>query len=256
MSTSVFLSQLTTAAGVQTSVDDPQSESLIGIFQSFRPDGLPDEVDVSEIPGGEEFRERLSAVYASVSTSRRSDSMQDAYFIVRNPPMLESEAAKRLGQEFVEGLSEICNRLKVGGDSEILKAPPSVRILEGKAPKHPRSREEHCELLRLLNETIPESIDGLFVEGTLGARLSEALYFIACDRLLRDYLRWPLLKSQSDAVQGATDALAPYFNLWRHGIKYRVFNNDQIDLYLPRRASGTLLDVGQFAMEKLDEQSD
>ncbi len=179
--------------------------------------------------------------------------MQDAYFIVRNPPMLEAQAAERLGQAFVAGLSQICKQLGINDGSQLFDKPPSVRVLEGKAPKHPRKREEHCELLRLMNEIIPGAVDGLFKEESLGAQLSEALYFIACDRLLRDYLRWPLLASQEPSASG-NDVLASYFELWRHGIKYRAFNNEQIDLYLPRRASGTLLDVGQFAMEKLDDQ--
>ena len=86
-------------------------------------------------------------------------------------------------------------------------------------------------------------VEAAFEPESLGTNLSEPLYFTACDALLRDFLRWPLL---ADHALG-DDPFQPYFQLWRHGIKYRVFRNDQVDFYLPRRSTGELLDAGQFA---------
>ena len=63
--------------------------------------------------------------------------------------------------------------------------------------------------------------------------LRPAYYFTACDTMLRDYLMWPLYAQAS----GLEDPLESYFELWRHGVKYRIFGETQVDLYLPRQQS-------------------
>ena len=65
--------------------------------------------------------------------------------------------------------------------------------------------------------------------GPLPAILRPAYYFTACDAMLRDYLMWPFYANAT----GLADPLAPYFELWRHRAKYRIFGESQIDLYLP-----------------------
>ena len=60
--------------------------------------------------------------------------------------------------------------------------------------------------------------------------LRPAYYFTACDAMLRDYLMWPLYARTT----GLNDPFDSYFQLWKHGVKYRIFGEGQIDLYLPR----------------------
>jgi hypothetical protein len=49
--------------------------------------------------------------------------------------------------------------------------------------------------------------------------------------MLRDYLMWPFY----GAASALDDPFAPYFELWRHGVKYRIFGETQVDLYLPHQ---------------------
>ncbi len=69
--------------------------------------------------------------------------------------------------------------------------------------------------------------------GELAPILRPAYYFTACDSMLRDYLMWPFY---ADAT-GLQDPLASYFELWKHGVKYRIFLESQVDIYLPRHAA-------------------
>lgn len=210
-------------------------DSLIGLFQAFRPDGLPAASLLDDYQGGEQVRSRLEVVYAAVANFNRSDAMKDAYFIVRLPPPLDAAEVQKLAKQFSSGLivlgRELCSPTE---PREFLDKVPEVRVLEGKPPKHPRANNEKSALLRYVQQELPVQIDQLFHHGTLGARLGEALYFIACDSLLRDYLRWPLMNSDASTVTGG-ELFDAYFELWRHGIKFRIFSNTQIDFYIPRQ---------------------
>lgn len=212
-------------------------DSLIGLFQAFRPDGLPEPSLLDDYQGGEQVRARLEVVYDAVGNFSRSDSMKDAYFIVRLPPPLDPSEVTRLAKQFASGLivlgRELCNA-NSDKPREFLDSVPEVRVLEGKPPKHPRADNEKAALLKYIQQELPEQMNQLFKPGTLGARLGEALYFIACDSLLRDYLRWPLMSADASTVTGG-ELFDAYFELWRHGIKFRIFSNDQIDFYIPRQ---------------------
>jgi hypothetical protein len=41
---------------------------------------------------------------------------------------------------------------------------------------------------------------------------------------------WPFYAGPT----GLADPLSAYFTLWEHGAKYRIFDESQIDIYLPR----------------------
>lgn len=224
------------------------SDSLIGLFQAFRPDGLPMLNSLSGVSGGEEFATRVQAVYDAVSASRREDSMKDAYFIVRSPPHGASEYLAQQAGRFVASGIELA---KLAGVEGGLAGLPELRILEGKPPKHPKADREKADLLFLFQERLPKLLNTAFRESQqpsaeLAVELEESLYFIACDSWLRDYLRLPLM---GDTPQRPIADLAAcaYFELWRHGIKFRIFSDDRVDFYLPRRGDGTLIDAGQFA---------
>lgn len=228
--------------------DPSDDESLIGLFQAFRRDGIPDDIAFQSLPGGAEFEQRLSKLYAAIATSRRSDSMLDAYFVVRNPPMLSSAEAEHWIDKLLRGWARLArDAANSGRDVGVWSELPVARVLEGKPPKHPRADSEKCRLLHDLQTHLPAYACGLFSPDNLGFQLAEPLYFVACDAMLRDYLRWPLLQEVSQSGDAAESPLDAYFELWRHGVKFRIFRDDQIDFYLPRRAGGELLDAGQFA---------
>ena len=102
--------------------------------------------------------------------------------------------------------------------------------MEGLPPKHPKDAAEKSKLLRTLQEGATALVDRIDA-GPYAPILRPAYYFTACDTMLRDYLMWPLYA----AASGLEDPFKSYFELWRHGVKYRIFGETQVDFYLPRQ---------------------
>lgn len=241
MNAQAVIERLKQAANV--GLEDPSADSLIGVFQAFRPDGLALAGIFDDVDGGEEFAHRLGQVYDATGDARRPDAMHDAYFIVRRPAPIAAEPAGRYAREFFANLAELARHLGRHALASALQGPPQVRVLEGKPPKHPKSPEERATLLNAINSegtTLTEALTG---EDSVAAVLRPACYFIACDPFLRDYILWPLLQTPDELGE----PFAPYFHLWRHGVKYRIFQEEQIDLYLPTRSTGALVDAGRFS---------
>lgn len=213
---------------------DPETElnadSLIGFFQAFRPDGAAIAELYQELEVGDALIERLSRLYAAAGDDRRPQGGRDAYFVVRNPPALDPDHADSLAQQWLSALADLALALGDAETYQTLQPTPKVRVLEGIPPKHPKAVEEKTPLLRTMQEDVPKLVERIDA-GPYAEVLRPAYYFTACDTLIRDYLMWPLYESAT----GMDDPLAPYFELWRHGVKYRIFREDQVDLYLPRR---------------------
>jgi hypothetical protein len=227
---------------------DPDADSLIGFFQAFRPDGTPEQPlftglirsgDASLLGSNgqsvlteeiaEALDERLVALYRTAGDNRRPGGGKDAYFVVRQPQPIDPDVVESLAEKLIEDLAELAS---VVGDAEtasLLGQSPRIRVLEGLPPKHPKRDDEKTSLLRAMQQEVPQWVSRLDVGGLAGL-LRPAYYFIACDPLLRDYLMWPLYRESARLA----DPFLPYFQLWRHGVKYRVFQEDQIDFYLPR----------------------
>lgn len=230
MPTEELIRRLHEFAGIGPEVSaDP--DSLIGVFQSFRPDGreISGLFDSLQQRGGA-LESRLELLFEAAGDDRRPQGGRDAYFVVRNPPPLDPEEARDLGTRWLTGVQSLATQVGDSATAEILDPIPTIRVLEGIPPKHPKQDDEKSELLQTLQgdaTTLVERIDA----GPQAAALRPAFYFTACDAMLRDYLMWPLYASEA----GLEDPFEPYFVLWRHGVKYRVFGETQVDLYLPRR---------------------
>jgi len=208
------------------------ADSLIGFFQLFRPDGaalagLFDQLDV-----GDQLHLRLDRLYSATGDDRRPTGGRDAYFVVRRPPAIDSEQATLLGQRWLSRVAKLADTLGDGQLSEALTPLPKFRVLEGRAPKHPKAEPEKSELLKSLQVGGAQLLERIEV-GPHATALRPAYYFIACDTMLRDYLMWPLYEAALG--EAIADPFEPYFQLWQHGVKYRIFGNDQVDLYLPRQ---------------------
>lgn len=233
-----FARLITVASGHEVNPDD--SETLVGAFQKFRPDGKSLEKVFERAPCGEAIMERLFQVYETTGEARRSDGMSDAFFIVRNPEKIDPGEALDVATEFFEQLHQLALENDVSELNSVLNPLPTIRIIEGKAPKHPKAELEKSNLLHAMQKQAPAVIDKfLGKHDESGQRLPQqefaqflgpALYFVACDSFLRDYLLWPLVAEYS----ALDDPFEPYFWLWSKGAKYRIFNNNQIDLYFPR----------------------
>ncbi|MEO1616113.1 MAG: apolipoprotein acyltransferase [Planctomycetota bacterium] len=214
------------APGPETS----EAESLIGFFQLFRPDGeklegLYDGVDV-----GDELSERLEFLFRVAGENRRPQGGRDAYFIVRNSPKLPLEHAELFAAQWLEGLRDVATSVGDSATAERLRVPPKIRFLEGLPPKHPRDPDEQVPLLKCIQNDCSKLTQKVTPPGSLAELMAKAYYFIACDAMLRDFLMWPLFR-EATAI---TDPLRGYFMLWVHGVKFRIFQDDQIDFYLPR----------------------
>lgn len=218
--------------GCTESPELSDADSLIGVFQHFRPDGegLPELFD--GLPIGDQLVERLELIYEYAGDNRRPAGGRDAYFIVRSPKKLTVEAAEHHGETWLNGLREIANAVGDTATAERLAQLPRMRVLEGIPPKHPKRDEERSGLLKVLLNNARNLTGAVSGVDPHAALLRSAYYFIACDHMLRDYLMWPFFAKQT----GLTDPLRSYFRLWSHGVKYRTFREDQLDLYLPREA--------------------
>lgn len=204
-------------------------DSLVGFFQVFRPDGQALADLFSELEVGDELQARLQQLYTIAGNDHRPSGGRDAYFLVRDPKPVDPQRAEQLGTGWLEGLVAIATHLNDGSICENLQPLPRIRVLEGTPPKHPKNDWEKSSLLRSIQDSssLVERIDA----GPLPEVLRPAYYFTACDAMLRDYLMWPLYAEAT----GLDDPLLPYFELWAHGAKYRIFGETQVDLYLPRQ---------------------
>ncbi len=212
-----------------------ESESLIGFFQLFRPDGGDLNGLFDALRQGDELSGRLQSAYQAAGDDRRPQGGRDAFFIVRSPSPLSPELAEHHAVTWIQGLQQLAEAV---GDTHVaqrLASPPKIRVLEGIPPKHPKQPHERSELLNVFLDHAPaltEKVAGVDAHAEL---LRPAYYFIACDAMLRDYLMWPFYAEQT----GLTDPFESYFTLWTHGVKFRIFQENQIDLYLPRQQEGS-----------------
>lgn len=223
-----FCSQLTQASGQAVDAQDPKS--LVGVFQRLRPDPAPLQESFEMLPNGAEVYQRLRLVYHFAGNPRRSDGMKDAFFVVRFPSEFEPEQINLAGKQFFDALGALAHEQGKQDLADRLAAGPQIRLLEGAAPKHPKADEEKSGLMKAVLETGPTITEELISRNSWSRLLSRATYFLACDAFLRDFVLWPLLKEYS----ALDDPFRHYLELWKHGIKIRIFGDRQIDLYAPR----------------------
>ena len=209
----------------------PTPDSLIGFFQCFRPDGKAVEAIFSGLENQVDLVTRIRELYTSAGNDRRPNGGRDAYFMVRRPLPTSADAVEKLGNAFVEGLRQLAQLSEMHDMTEPLRTEVKIRVLEGIPPKHPKNKAEHSKLLECVRHcsTITDGLD----TNAPAMALRDAYYFIACDPLLRDYMMWPFFR----AATKLEDPLLAYFQLWQCGVKYRIFEESQIDLYLPRQLS-------------------
>ena len=206
------------------------ADSLIGMLQALRPNG--DRLDelFAGLEQGDALVERTRQLYDVAGDDARPSGGRDAYFVIRNPQPLDPDRTGELASAWVDGVRQMALAIGQEEVAEMLAPAPSIRVLEGIPPKHPKEDAEKSHLLKTLQSKAPAMTDQIDAD-PLARVLRPAFYFAACDAMLRDYLMWPVYRS----VFGLDDPLAPYFELWKHGVKYRVFTESQIDIYLPRQ---------------------
>lgn len=208
-------------------------DAFVGFFQTFRPDGNGLTGVFNGLHVADELHERLDELFEVAGDDRRPQGGKDAYFVVRNPDEIAPQLVQMAGERWIERLQGLAKSLGRHSEAEQLAGVEKVRVLEGIPPKHPKQEHEKTELLRLLKEKIPIWLEGSEADTPLTASLRAPYYFITCDAMLRDYLMWPLYRQSVPSPE----PMEPYFQLWKHGIKWRVYQEKQVDLYIPRRPS-------------------
>jgi hypothetical protein len=227
LTTSDLKQRIQVTAGIDAETD---TDSMIGFFQKFRPDGQGLQGLFDGLPRGEQYRDRLDRLFQAAGEDRRESGGRDAYFVVRQPPAISPEVAEFHATRWLESLRRMALRVKQPELSGCLNSLPRIRVLEGNPPKQPKRDQESFPLLKAIKVHGASLTDGIAGECQVVSLLREAYYFIACDWVIRDYLLWPAYANELDE----SDPMAGYFELWRHGVKLRVFHDDMVDLYLPR----------------------
>jgi hypothetical protein len=205
-------------------------EQVIGLFQSLRPEGTSLTNIFEDVPFGDDLLSRMRELFAVAGNPRRPEGGMDAYFVVRKPTKATAEAVQQASRDWLEQLADLDRSIGDQTLATLLNAQPRIRVLEGQPPKHPRNPEERCELLNLITSLSTRLIDPLRPQHDAMLGLRQAYYFIACDTWLREYLMWPVYRE----LTGLEDPFEPYFDLWKAGVKFRIFNNQSIDFYMPR----------------------
>lgn len=223
-----FCSQISSIAGQAIDPNDPRT--LVGVIQRFRPDPEPLRPAFANVPAGGSIFERLQKVFETAENPRRSDGMKDAFFIVRRPRVSDAEILQQHGETFLESLLQLAKEQNKSELCEQFATFPRIRLLEGAAPKHPKLDHEKSQLLKVFSEFAPRVTEDLIAQHGMASYVQRAFYFLACDAFLRDYLLWPWINNRSALVE----PFESYFQLWQHGVKYRIFGNQQVDLYVPR----------------------
>lgn len=203
---------------------------LIGLFQRFRPDGQQVGALLEDVVAADDLIGRLRQVYQVAGDPTRPSGGLDAYFIVRGPAEIEADYAEVVCQDWLQALAVVAAGQGKTKLQELITSGVTIRVLEGKPPKHPRSESERSALLNELNRLQSELTEQLRAACQAVEALRTAYYFIACDGFLRDYLMWPIYRQAGSS----DDPFAAYFLMWRHGIKFRTFSDETLDLYLPR----------------------
>ncbi|MCM2372507.1 apolipoprotein acyltransferase [Aporhodopirellula aestuarii] len=205
-------------------------DDLIGFFQSFRPDGRGLAGVFSGLPGGDEVHERIATLFEVAGDDRRPGGGRDAFFVVRQPAVIDPDEVQAAGESWIASMKVLAESLGHSAAKAQLTGVDRVRVLEGIPPKHPKLPDEKTALLNLLSDGVPSWLAQATPQHAIAEALRGPFYFINCDAMLRDYLMWPLYRDHVSL----DDPFEPYFRLWRHGIKWRVFQDTQVDLYMPR----------------------
>lgn len=223
-----FCRNLSDLVGQPVVDSDPQT--LVGVLQKFRPDASELESLFDFSDAGRAVFSRLTNIFEVAGNARRPDGMLDAFFIVRSPKPYDGSHIQESGERFFVSLANLAFEQGKDQLANCLSPLPALRLVEGDPPKHPKSEAEQSNLMQAVTKA-GKTVTKELIESSEAARfLQTAFYFVACDAFLRDYLLWPLVAEKS-AVK---DPFDDYFQLWRHGVKFRIFGESQIDFYLPR----------------------
>ncbi|HBE63127.1 MAG TPA: apolipoprotein acyltransferase [Rhodopirellula baltica] len=207
-----------------------ENDKFVGFFQSFRPDGNGLDGVFDQLECGDELRERLSHLFEVAGDDRRPQGGRDAFFLVRSPNPIDPAMVESKAVDWVERVTELAEKLGHPDAAERLRGITKHRVLEGIPPKHPKQDHEKTNLLKAFQGVVEKLVTDIAIPDPFAETLRAPYYFVSCDAGVRDHLMWPLYRDHVDVEE----PFQPYFDLWSHGVKFRVYQENQVDWYMPR----------------------
>jgi len=199
-------------------------DEIFAFFQRFRPDGKRVDEALLPLPNGRAVHERLLQIYAATRSGWTDGDTSAAYFVVRDPPLIESAAAESLVRNHLSRIAEISREAGVDELVGLLQSP-TLTLSRESAPDSPVRHDTDL----VIYDTLCDWVASLETDPTEVADLSEAFYSIACDYLLSWYAMWRWYAGGTQIV----DPFEPCFQLWRHGIEYRFDGPSSATIYVP-----------------------
>lgn len=184
---------------------------LFGMFQHFRPDGKGVEAVFAGFPHGAEMLSRLMEVYRCTSKGFRES---DAYFIPRPSRACPEKKARELLAAHFDAMRKLAPAVRIEGLDEALAYVEFERVTTHEALEAvPYSDDCPESSIYEMCTDLPRRMKSQ--DETL-RDLREALYSIACDYYLADYVRWPLY----EPIDAHPDPYRAYFELWSRGVQF------------------------------------
>lgn len=209
-----------------TSLEPWDLENMAGFFQCFRPDGR-DLPEVFEgVVGADEILPRLLEVYQATADGWEANGVYDGYFIVRNPHPLSVSRATGLLRQHLERAAAIAEAIGCDELAVLLGSPFRLETVEGQAPWPPGDNGSET----LIYEAIGDFMRSLTPRESDALLMEEGLYTLACDSNLQHHILWPLYRHDTTVEE----PFQPYFDLWKHGARYRLASEHTARVYVPK----------------------
>lgn len=190
---------------------------LVGLFQYFRPDGTGVEAIFEGLSFGEEVLDHVRRCYQC--TAIGFDGRRP-YFI----PTPKVECADSIAKQLLDShFSEMAQLARQQQNTELVALLSNIQL---------RRVGSAAELISLpVNDDSPDGWIYDLIEDYIGSfprpesqilLLEGAIYSMANDIFLRNYIMWPLY---ADAAK-RPDPFQPYFDLWSKGVCYSFRSAD------------------------------
>jgi hypothetical protein len=202
-------------AGVYSPRPWVNEDDLVGFLHCFRPSGEGLEKVFADVVRGDEILARLKEVYRATDGSEST-----GMYLHPTPSAPPSQTVVlQLLEEHVAKLKEIARHVGDAGLASSLDRVKRYEITEGKLPNSRTSQT----LAASIRAAIDEFIGSLTPVESDAELLTEALYSLAANYVVRDYVLWPLF--ENSAIE---EPFAAAFRLWSFDVEFTFPGDDRI----------------------------
>ena len=202
-------------------------DHLAGFFQNFRPDGQALEPLFRDIPGGNAVYDRLKEVYVATASGYQRGTATDAYFIVRNPAIIDNHTLIQSATTQLTNWRRMAEQDQESELVDLLTPIPEIKSSTDEPP--PVDPNDYDSLDVFIYDVQTDWWLGHLSPMCPHARwMREAFYYINCDYYLAQYAAWPWYRDSSSI----DDPYKPYFTMWLHGAELRCQTPDDVTLFV------------------------